>query len=88
MACSIALTFIGDKIWNEDEYLRELHHRDHHLFHRKNRIIYRKESNLSNVSNENDYYNDHDHIENNEAPVEKEIPDIKNVAVHVADFKI
>jgi len=91
LTCSIVLTFIGDKIWNEDDYLREIHHRDSHIFHRKNLQTYRKESNVSQVSNQDENFNDHDHRPKNEIPNEEDkrlnakISDHKNLAIPAAE---
>jgi hypothetical protein len=55
LSCAVAMTFIGDKIWNEEEYLTKIpHHRDRHFFHYKNGRLFRLDSENSEVSNENE----------------------------------
>ncbi len=55
LSCAVAMTFMGDKIWNEEEYLTKIpHHRDRHLFHYKNGRLFRLDSKNSEVSNENE----------------------------------
>ena len=75
LACSIAMTYIGDKIWNEDEYLREIHHKDPHFLHKKHGIIYRRESNISGISNEDEYPDENEnfkkHQHKSETPLNK-----------------
>lgn len=55
LSCAVAMTFIGDKIWSEEESLTKVpHHRDHHLFHYKNGRLYRLDSENSEFSNSNE----------------------------------
>jgi hypothetical protein len=54
LTCSVALTFVGDKLWSEEEYLSQVHHRDNHIFHYKNGRLFRLDSENSEVSNENE----------------------------------
>ena len=61
------MSFVGDKIWNEDQYFSEIHHKDHHNNHAKDEVVSRQDSNLSQTSldNKNENLQDKNVNENN-----------------------
>lgn len=72
------MSFVGDKIWNEDEYFSEIH-REHHINRTKDEVLSRQDSNLSqapsnhNKENLQENLNDNNKNENQTRKVEENL---------------